>query len=226
MGSSLPDAAQPVSLLHRIYAQANADPQPFPAELEVSFTACVTNNLSVRRDDFLSLGMFRNPVGDGPGTWADVEFGCRAHRAGLNFRRSGRALCMHRDYSIHDFETLRKRAYRVGRATAALLDAHPWVQPHLTMFEDMWPVDFAADGAVRVLRKLARRASSFAIPLLALEAIARFLTKLFPLESLLRPIYRWSLGARLCQGLCDGMRESCPTSAKGIAAQVGAASKG
>ncbi len=203
MGSLLPDCGNPVSRFHAMYAVLNADHAPFLDEIPAPFTACVTNNVSVPKDVFFSLGRFRNPVGDGPGTWTDVEFGCRVHRAGISCWRSGRALCIHRDYSIHDFATARKRAYRVARAVPALFEAHPWVRAHLPMFHDKWPIDLRQDGALTIGRKLFRRLMSSPPAVWVMERVASALTN----EALLRPIYRWIFGAELYRGLRDGVSE-------------------
>jgi glycosyltransferase involved in cell wall biosynthesis len=215
MGSLLPDLDDPRSAFHRLYARLTADEQPFPAEAEVAFTACVTNNLSARKHTFFSIGGFRNPVGDGPGTWTDVDFGCRARRAGVRCWRSGLALCVHRDYSIHDFESARRRAYRVAKAAPALFDELPETRPAVQMFDDKWPVDLRTDGPKTLLRKLFRRLMSSPAALWLLERAAAAASALALPIAILRPLYRWILGADLYRGLRDGLRERSAASAGG-----------
>jgi glycosyltransferase involved in cell wall biosynthesis len=208
MGSLLPDDDEPASMFHCIYAVLNADIPPFPPEVQVPFTTCVTNNVSVRKATFWSLGGFRNPVGDGPGTWTDVDFGCRAFRAGIECWRSGRALCVHRDYSIHSYDSALRRSYRVASMAPALFDAHPWVLPHLPMFADKLPVAWREDSGRLIARKLLRKALSSAVISSILQAVARSAATVLPLEALLRPLYRWTLGAELYRGLRDGLRQT------------------
>ena len=226
MGSLIPDSEKPLSAFHRIYAVLNADTPPFPAEMEVPFTACVTNNVSVQKTTFWNLGGFRNPVGDGPATWTDVEFGCRVARAGLRCWRSGLALCIHRDYSIHSYDSGLRRAYRVANMAPALFEAHPWVLAHLPMFEDKLPIEWRLDSLTMIARKAFRKVVSSTLVAPLLEGFARLASVVFPVDAVLRGLYRWTLGGALYRGLRDGMRRRGGGRVHEHHATVSAASKG
>ncbi|MEZ5361617.1 MAG: glycosyltransferase family 2 protein [Bryobacterales bacterium] len=225
MGSYLPDLENPVSRFHRIHAEINADRPPFEREVEVPFTACVTNNVSLPRDVFFAIGGLGNPVGDPAATWGDVDLGYRAFRHGVRSWRSGRALLVHRDYNFHTFDNALERCYKIARMAPALVQTHPAVGPSLPMFEDKWPIDFSKDSSHLIVRKLLRKVSSLAPIRILLRGLARLTGALSPWDALTRPFYRWSLGAELHRGLRAGLQELGEPGRPSLSEPVRSASK-
>jgi hypothetical protein len=173
----------------------------------VDFTACVTNNLSVLRSDFMEIGGMQDVAGDGPTWWGDVDFGYRAAQRGFRFRRSVRAKCVHCDYSIRGLATAACRAEKVAEMATALFRKHPGVETQLPMFQDKMPIDWSADPPRLVVRKAARRAASTAISLRLLTGCVRMLEQFCPNPVLLRPLYRWILGGYLYRGYRSGIND-------------------
>jgi glycosyltransferase involved in cell wall biosynthesis len=177
----------------------------------VDFTECVTNNLSVLRDDFFAIGMMQDVAGDGPTWWGDVDFGYRAAQLGFRFRRSSKAACYHRDYSTRDLKTASERMYKVSHMAVALFRKFPAVAPHVPMFCDKAPVDWRHDSPVLILRKLLRIVISTPAVVRALEWMAHKLEELNRAPRLLGSLYRWVTGAYIYQGFRAGLRSYPPT---------------
>ena len=202
IGSSLPDK-HPVSAFHRIFTNLCADEPPLAEEAMIPAASCATNNLSVRREVFLRIGGFRDPAGDGPGTWSDVEFGMRAARAGVNCWRSGRALCVHRDRHIETFESALERSYYVASLAPALLRSHPTAR--IPMLRDKGPIAWREDNPGLILRKGMRWWIAL-FPLAAAIGWAAQLSDKAPfLRGLAIRLYHWRLGAAMSRGLRDGL---------------------
>ncbi len=170
----------------------------------------MTNNLSVERDDFFEVGMMQDVAGDGPTWWGDVDFGYRAAQLGFCFRRSGKAACYHRDYSIRDLATVKTRSYNIARMAIPLFHKFPGMQPYLPMFHDKTPIAWGQDSPGRVARKLARHIGSSRPVLKGMEHLVSVLEKRFPSPVVLRPLYRWILGGYIFQGYRAGLREYGP----------------
>jgi len=176
----------------------------------VSFMECVSNNLSVRKDDFFSIGGMQDVAGDGPTWWGDVDFGYRAYLKGLRFHRSGLAFCTHCDQSVSDLATATARQYKSAVLAVALFNKFPALQDQLPMFQDMLPIDPKIDPFKRVVRKVLRKFVSTWVSLRILTGIARFLERWYPSPALLRPLYRWILGGFLYQGYQAGLKKYGP----------------
>jgi glycosyltransferase involved in cell wall biosynthesis len=207
MGTERPYLPKDASPFTRIYAEMNATPPTAPAGAFVDFTACVTNNLSVQRDAFCEIGRMQDIAGDGPTWWGDVEFGYRARQRGFRFRRCGRAVCYHRDYSVRDLRAASRRARKAARMAQALFHKFPDVQHHLPMFYDKTPLDWRHDSPGLLVRKLARSAASSAAALRVMERAAHMLERRYPSPAFLRPLYRWIIGAYVFQGYRQGLRD-------------------
>jgi len=199
------------------FAQINADGKwSDPAQSSgafVDFTKCVTNNLSVERGDFFEIGMMQDVAGDGPTWWGDVDFGYRAAQSGFRLRRSGKAACYHRDYSIHDLTTAKTRSYNIARMAALLFHKFPDVQPHLPMFRDKTPIAWGQDSLRLTTRKLARHVTSSRPVLTGMELVVNVLEQRYPSPKLLRPLYRWILGGYIFRGYRVGLKEYGPITA-------------
>lgn len=176
----------------------------------VDFTECVTNNLSVERDDFFEIGMMQDVAGDGPTWWGDVDFGYRAAQKGFRFLRSDKAICVHRDYSCQDLTVASIRAYNIARLAVPLFHKHPKLFPRIPMFHDKSPISWRQDSSGSIVRKLIRHIASSRLILSVMRQSVNLLEKYYPSTSCLGPLYRWILGGCHYQGFRDGLREFGP----------------
>lgn len=144
---------------------------------EVPFIACLTGLLGVTSADFWRLGGFQDPTGGWP-SWDDVDFGYRAHRAGLRTLRARRAQAIHRDAAQGTYEAARDRWWRAGHSAVRLFERHPELAALLPMFQDKTPIDWQRDDVSLVARKLARRLLSGTPALAALEGVRSLLVAL------------------------------------------------
>lgn len=190
----------------RVYAQLPTTNSPSPNGAFVTFTDCGTANLSVERADFFEIGMMHDVAGDGPTWWGDVDFGYRAARLGFRFRRSGKAICHHRDYGIRDLATASSRAQKAACMAVTLFHKYPEIQPHLPMFHDKTPIAWREDPPRLILRKLARQAASSRPAMWAMEQLVRVLEQRDPSPTLLRPLYRWIIGGYIFRGYRAGLK--------------------
>lgn len=173
----------------------------------VDFTACVTNNISVEHQYFDEIGKMQDVAGDGPTWWGDVDFGYRAELKGFRFRRSGKAKCYHRDYSIRDLKTASSRAYKAAKMGVALFQKFPNVQSHIPMFHDKTPIIWGQDAPGLIIRKVLRSLTASRWVIGGMEYLVSILEKYYPSPSLLSPLYRWICGAYMFRGYRDGLRQ-------------------
>lgn len=207
MGVELPWLPpNPTTFAHIAYADRLAYISRQTESEFVDFTACVTNNLSVMKADFAEIGGMEDVAGDGPTWWGDVDFGYRAAQLGIRFRRSGRAQCIHCDYSIRDLPTAAQRAEKVAAMAPALFRKHPGIERSLPMFSDKLPIDWSADALPLIARKAVRRPASATVSLRILEWCTLWVERLYPSPTLLRPLYRWILGGYLYRGYRAGAK--------------------
>jgi glycosyltransferase involved in cell wall biosynthesis len=186
---------------------ANGSAKTNPESIFVDFTHCITNNVSIERDNFIKVGKMQDVAGDGPTWWGDVDFGYRADRAGLGFRRSGKAKCYHRDYSTQNLASTSKRYYNSARMAVLLFKKFPDIQPYLPMFDDKTPVAWGKDTPGLIVRKVARRVTSSRPALWLMEQLVKLVEQQYPSPAVLRPIYRWIVGGYIFQGYQTGLRE-------------------
>lgn len=207
MGALRPAREGKATLFESIHAVPENTLDAKPEGEFVSFVECVTNNLSVEKEDFLKIGMMQDVAGDGPTWWGDVDFGYRASRLGYRFRRCGRAVCRHDDYSTRDLTAASSRAFKAAQMAVALFGRHPELEPYIPMFREMAPIRWKIDPASLIVRKMARRPASSKPSLQVLRRAIRFFEKRCPWPLVLRPLYRWYLGGHIFQGFRDGLRE-------------------
>lgn len=173
----------------------------------IDFTACVTNNLSIYRDDFFELGGMQDVAGDGPTWWGDVDFGYRAYLKGFQFHRSERAVCSHCDYSTADLVTSSTRAEKVSYMVHHLIRKYPGIEQYLPMFADKSPIDWHNDHIAMKFRKAIRLLTSTSLVVGGLEAAVRQLERHYPKPALLAPLYRWTVGGYIYRGYRRGLEE-------------------
>lgn len=208
MGIERPCLIEPASFYtHIVVAERERHVLTRQQGVFVNFTACVTNNLSVEREDFIMVGAMQDTAGDGPTWWGDVDFGYRAFKKGMQFRRSGRAVCRHCDYSIADFATSLVRAEKASYLVHHLICKYPDISCYLPMFQDKSPIDWRADGPAMIARKMTRKAASTGPAVIGLEAVVHQLEQFYPKPAVLRPLYRWITGAYIYRGYRRGLRE-------------------
>jgi len=75
------------------------------------------------------------------------------------------------------------------------------------MYEDKTPIAWHSDPPRLIVRKLARMAASTRPSVWAMEHLVRLLEHSYPSPTLLRPLYRWIIGAYIYQGYRQGLRE-------------------
>lgn len=170
----------------------------------MSALQCATGNLSLLREAYHRLGGFDERFRFYG--WEDTDLGYRAASEGLGLLYDPSAISYHHDYAV-DLALAANRARQAARSVWILFDKHPELQGKLNMFEDKGYLSWGQDPARIVLRKLARGLMILPPILNALEGITRAVEEICPSPALLRPLYRWVLGAYLCLGYREGMRE-------------------
>ena len=175
----------------------------------VHFSGCKTGVLSVKREDFLAVGMFQDPTGGWP-NWDDVDFGYRAHLQGFRLWQSYRATAHHYDHSLASLEINCKRAEQASRSVVRLFRRYPELTPHFSAYENKRPMSLWTDSPSLLLRKAARRTMSSPPLLEAMKQLAAILEKQRPESRLLVPLYRAIVGAHIQKGYRQGLRELSP----------------
>jgi GT2 family glycosyltransferase len=173
----------------------------------LSFTEVTSNNVSVKRPDFLALGMWQDVAGDGQTLWGDVDFAYRAYKRGFSFRRAPNAICYHDDYATRDLAAASRRAEIAARRAVLLFQRYPELIEYLPMFRDKTPVVWGQDSFGLSCRKLMRYAASTRLSIRCLVITARWLEEHFLSPRLLRPLYRWIIGGYIFRGYRQGLRE-------------------
>jgi glycosyltransferase involved in cell wall biosynthesis len=205
MGAVMPYIPTVATVFNQIMAKEMIWGKDTKIDVEVDFTHCETNNLSVLRDDFFRIGMMQDVAGDGPTWWGDVDFGYRAWQLGFQFFRSGQAQCFHRDHSLRDLETLSERYFRVAKMVHILFRKFPDIKMHIPMFIDKFPVDWKHDSFVLITKKIGRSLFSSWPIIMTMKIIVGTVERIYPSPNILRHLYRWILGGYLFQGLRTGL---------------------
>jgi len=176
----------------------------------IPFADVCSNNMSLRRDAYCSIGIMKGLGFPGSDIWCDVDFAYRAYVQGFEFLRTTRAVCYHRDYTAqnldHDLQRSKKAAYQ----SVVLFQKYPDILPHLPMYRDMTPIVWGQDPPKLVVRKLARHVASSRLALRSLRGMASILEHHFPSPTLLRPLHRWVTGGYKFRGYRAGLREFGP----------------
>jgi glycosyltransferase involved in cell wall biosynthesis len=189
----------------RLVANTQGDHRP---SVEVLFTEVCSNNMSVRREAYRSLGMMRSLDYPGSSMWCDVDFAFRAYQQGFAFLRSTSALCWHRDYTAVSLNARKTRMSEAARRSVALFETQPDLLPYLPMFSDKTPIRWGKDSPRLIGRKLVRRLASTSLSLWSMEKIARLLKRHAPTTTLIDPLERWIIGGYISRGYRQGLREA------------------
>jgi glycosyltransferase involved in cell wall biosynthesis len=177
---------------------------------EMDFTGCLSGILSIRRNDYLRLGMMQPVTNSGSSVWCDAEFAYRAHLQGFSFKRSPTAIGYHDDTALYDLVTHCRRMHRAAKTAVVLFQRHPPLLQSILMFHDKTPIAWGQDPPRLITRKLARHVASSRPALWGLEQIVSLLEQHYPSPILLRPLYRWIIGGYIFRGYREGLREYSP----------------
>lgn len=169
----------------------------------VPFVFCATLNLSIRRQHLLVIGPLDEDFREYG--WEDVDFGYRAHKAGLRIMYNPRAIGYHAFHAT-DLEKNCALGRVIGRSAVTLLRKHPELLEHLPMLWDKGYISWLNDPPHIILRKLARSVMIWPPALWALETVTQGVESLYPSPTLLRPLYRWVIGTYICLGYREGLK--------------------
>ncbi len=192
---SLPPYAEPIASSNG----ANITPLPF---VEIC-----SNNMSIKRQAYINIGMMKSLDFPGSSIWCDVEFNYRAFQKDYEFFKATKAVCWHRDYTKRDLESQKKRMHEVAYRAVALFQQHPQLPAYLPMFRDIVPIDLKSDRPTLVARKVARKISSSSPAMWGLERMATILEDQAPSSNWRRHFARWVRGGYLYQGFEKGRKE-------------------
>ena len=169
----------------------------------VPFVFCATLNLSIRRHHLLVIGLFDEDFREYG--WEDVDFGYRAHKAGLSIMYNPRAIGYHAFHAT-DLKKYCALSRVTGRSAVTLLHKYPELLGHLPMLWDKGYIAWRDDPLNIILRKLARSVMILPPVLKTLEGITSAVEALWPSPVLLRPLYRWVVGSYIFIGFREGLR--------------------
>lgn len=173
----------------------------------ISFQEVCSNNMCIRRADYLAIGMMTGLGFSGSSIWCDVDFTYRAFQQGFSFYRSGKAICWHRDYVAQSLQNSARRMHETAFRAATLFQRHPDLLPHLAMFEDKTPVMWGQDSTRLIARKMARRLASTKPALSGMEQAAAFLSRKQLTPTLVENLSKWIVGGYLYRGYREGLRQ-------------------
>ena len=191
-------------------SQASRLPRPLnntPETVKLTFAEVCSNNMSLKREAYIRIGMMQGLDFRGSSIWCDVDFAYRAYQQDFEFCRSSRAICWHRDYVARNLESQKSRMRKTAYRAVALFQKYPDLLPHLPMFYDKTPIIWRQDSPRLIARKLVRYLVSSRPALWSMEQVASALEKCNPSLKLLRSLRRWIIGAHIFQGYRKALRE-------------------
>ena len=176
--------------------------------VDVEFPKVCSNNLSINREAFISLGMMHNLDFPGSSMWCDVDFSYRAHVKGFEFYRSTAAICWHRDYVYKNLSNQIRRWREASYRAVPLFQKYPELIQYLPMFSDKTPIDWRQDTPALIFRKSVRWLASLRAFLWLLEKTVMILNQMNPSGRVSEDLRRWIIGGYIYRGYRDGLRES------------------
>lgn len=206
MGTMRPwieNTSSPFQSIHTRTASSNTTAQPI-------FLQLCSNNMSLRRDAYFSLGMMQGLGFHGSDIWCDVDFAYRAYQQGFEFYRTPTAVCYHRDCAVRSLSSCANRMETTARRAVVLFQKYPELLLYIPMFHDKTPIAWRRDPPRLIVRKLARHVASSRPALWGMEQIVSVLEQRCPSPTLLRPLYRWIIGGYIFRGYREGLREYGP----------------
>jgi glycosyltransferase involved in cell wall biosynthesis len=178
-----------------------------PATQPIPFVDVCSNNMSIRRDEYLTVGLMQDLGFLGSSMWCDVDFAYRAYRLGFEFLRSTKAICLHRDYVAESLQRRKNRLREAAYRAVILFQKYPDLIYHLPMFSDKMPVNWRRDSLGLVLRKFTRNLASSNPVMLIMDALAGPLEQRYPSSILFQSLERWIIGASIFKGYRQGLHE-------------------
>jgi glycosyltransferase involved in cell wall biosynthesis len=175
--------------------------------VEHAFVDVCSNNMSLKREAYLTLGMMQKLDFPDSNIWCDVDFSYRAYQQGFEFYRSNRAICYHRDYTAQSLNSAKKRQQEVAYRAVVLFQKYPGLVSHIPMFRDKTPIAWRQDPPGLIIRKLARRVVSSPPVLRSMEQITNIIEQRHPSATLLNSLQRWVVGGYMFRGYRKGLRE-------------------
>lgn len=174
--------------------------------VEIPFTEVYSNNMSLRREAYFSIGMMQGLGFSGSSIWCDVDFSYRAYRQGFAFYRSTGAICWHRDYVARSLKNQKQRMREVAYRAVVLFQKYPDLLPHISMFDDKTPIIWDRDSLYLIIRKLTRHLASSWPVLWSLEQLATIVAGSRLASHLHHSLQRWIIGGHIFQGYREGLR--------------------
>jgi glycosyltransferase involved in cell wall biosynthesis len=174
---------------------------------KVPFRDIHSNNMSLRREAYFSLGMMQALEFSGSSMWCDLDFNYRAYRQGFEFFRSSKAICWHRDRSPDNLDGFKRRMRTAAYRSVILFKKYPELLAHVPMFNDKTTINWRQDSARLIARKLARSLTASRPALWSMEQIVKILEKHYPASSMLPPLYRYIVGGYVFRGYREGLGE-------------------
>jgi hypothetical protein len=174
---------------------------------ELPFRDVFSNNMSLRREAYFKIGMMQGLDFPGSSMWCDLDFNYRAYRQGFEFRRSTKAICWHRDYTVRSLDASKKRAKTAAYRAVVLFQRYPELLAHIPMFYDKTPIIWSQDPLNIIGCKLARSLASTPPAIWSMEQIVKVLEKHYSASKLLLALHRYILGGYIYQGYREGLRE-------------------
>lgn len=172
---------------------------------ELPFTDVYSNNMSLRRKAYFNIGMMQGLDFPGSSMWCDLDFNYRAYRQGFEFYRSTKAICWHRDYTLHSLDTYKKRMRIAAYRSVVLFQRYPELLTHVPMFYDKTPIIWSQDPPSLIARKLARSMTSSRLALWSMERIVTVMEKRASASTILPPLYRYIIGGYIFRGYREGL---------------------
>lgn len=201
--------AETTSFAKRLFgATAAHDPHDdLEAVRELPFSEAYSNNMSIRRDAYFKIGLMQGLGFPGSSMWCDLDFNYRAYKQGFRFFRSTKAICWHRDHTVRDLDTYKKRMRTASYRSIKLFRQYPELLAHVPMFQDKTPISWNQDPPALIVRKSVRAIVSSRPVVWSMEQIVHVLEKYQPSSTLLSTLYRFIVGGYIFQGYRQGLRE-------------------
>lgn len=174
----------------------------------VSLLECLSGILSVKRDDFFTIGMMQLLPGGGKrNRWGGLDFGYRAFRLGFRFRRCSGAIAYHADHGIYDLASYCQNRESVSKVASLLLQKYPGLEQGIPMFRDKGPISLSSDPPRLIIRKLLRMGMSNPLSVWVMAYLVRILEVKAPQSLPLVLLYRWIVSAYIYKGYRRDLRE-------------------
>lgn len=177
------------------------------AVIELPFSEAYSNNMSIPREAYFKIGLMQGLDFPGSSMWCDLDFNYRADKQGYRFFRSAKAICWHRDHTVRNLDTYKKRMRTASYRSIVLFKRYPELLHYVPMFQDKTPISWSQDRPLLIVRKVGRTIVSSRLALWIMEQVAHVIEKYRPASSLLSTLYRYIIGGYIFQGYREGLRE-------------------